>query len=164
MLYAQPRQDSVLQGQDIPDGILVGQAQAGDQRAFELLASRYHCPLVSYIRGFLKDSEEVYDVLQYVFFQLYFSLPILLTNVSLKGWLFQVARNRHLDELRRRRRRAEVPCVKPVDFLRTKKRFPSQYDRIIRGESTNVAPPAWGATLDVSLSCNNKGDQYATTD
>src|SRR5260370_33362306 len=39
---------------------------------------------------------------------LYVSLPILLTNVSLKGWLFQVARNRCLDELRRRRRRAET--------------------------------------------------------
>ena len=32
-----------------------------------------------------------------------------MTNVSLKGWLFQVARNRCLDELRRRRRRAEIP-------------------------------------------------------
>ncbi len=35
--------------------------------------------------------------------------PILLTNVSLKAWLFRVARNRCLDELRRRRRRAEIP-------------------------------------------------------
>ncbi len=109
MSYAQPQHDSVLQGQDVPDGVLVGQAQAGDQRAFELLVSRYHCPLVTYIRGFLKDSEEVSDVLQHVFFQLYVSLPILLTHMSLKAWLFRVARNRCLDELRRRRRRAEVP-------------------------------------------------------
>src|SRR5262249_20464577 len=91
------------------DGVLGGKAQAGDQSAFELLLSRYHYPLVSYIRVFLKDSEEVSDVLQHVFFQLYVSLPILLTNVSLKAWLFRVARNRCLDELRRRRRRAEVP-------------------------------------------------------
>jgi len=109
MSYAQPRQYSVLQGQDVPDGVLVGQAQAGDQRAFELLVSRYHCPLVSYIQGFLKDDDLAYDVLQHVLFQLYVSLPILLTHVSLKAWLFQVARNRCLDELRRRHRRAEVP-------------------------------------------------------
>ena len=109
MLYTQPRQDSVLQEQEVPDGVLVGQAQAGDQRAFELLVSRYHCPLKCYIRGFLKDSEEVDDVLQHVFFHLYVSLPILLTHVSLKPWLFRVARNRCLDELRMRRRRAEVP-------------------------------------------------------
>jgi len=109
MLYAQQRRDSVLRGQEVPDGVLVGQAQAGDQSAFELLVSRYHCPLVSYIRGFLKDDDQAYDVVQHVYLQLYVSLPILLTNVSLKGWLFQVARNRCLDELRRRRRWAEVP-------------------------------------------------------
>jgi len=47
-------------------------------------------------------------VLQHVFLQLYVSLPVLLRNVSLKDWLFQVARNRCLDELRKRRRRAEI--------------------------------------------------------
>jgi RNA polymerase sigma factor (sigma-70 family) len=108
MSDAQPRQYSVLQGQGVPDGVLVGQAQAGDQRAFEFLVSRYHRPLANYIRSFLKDGEQVSDVLQQVYLQLYVSLPILLTNVSLKGWLFQVARNRCLDELRRRRRRAET--------------------------------------------------------
>ena len=109
MSYVQPRHYSMPKGQGVPDGVLVEQALAGDQRAFELLVSRYHRLLVSYIHGFIKDSEQVYDVLQHVFLQLYVSLPILLTNVSLKGWLFQVARNRCLDELRRRCRRTEIP-------------------------------------------------------
>ncbi|HLZ56775.1 MAG TPA: RNA polymerase sigma factor [Ktedonosporobacter sp.] len=108
MLYTQPRHYSVLHKQEVPDGVLVGQAQAGNQRAFELLVSRYHCPLLNYIRVFLKADDQAYDVLQHVHLQLYVSLPILLTNRSLKGWLFQVARNRCLDELRRRRRRAET--------------------------------------------------------
>ena len=109
MAYSQPRQYSVLLGQGVPDGVLIGQAQAGDQRAFEFLVNRYHCPLVSYIRTFLKDGDQVADVLQQVYLQLYLSLPTLLTNVSLKGWLFQVARNRCLDELRWRRRHTEAP-------------------------------------------------------
>src|SRR6266581_5425578 len=109
MLYAQPRQYNVLQGQGVPDGVLVGQALAGDQRAFELLVSRYHHPLVRCIGCFFKDDEQVNDVLQHVFLQLYVSLPMLLRNVTLKGWLFQVARNRCLDELRKRHRRAEIP-------------------------------------------------------
>ena len=109
MTYVQPPQNNVLPGQEVPDGVLVGQAQAGDQQAFELLVSRYQRPLVGYIRVLLKDDDLTYDVLQHVYLQFYLSLPLLLTNVSLKGWLFQVARNRCLDELRRKRRRVETP-------------------------------------------------------
>ena len=108
MRNAQPRKDSILPGQAVPDGVLVGQALAGDQRAFELLISRYQHPLVRCIGGILKDDEQVNDVLQHVFLQLYVSLPTLLRHVSLKGWLFQVARNRCLDELRKRQRRSEI--------------------------------------------------------
>jgi RNA polymerase sigma-70 factor, ECF subfamily len=109
MSYMQTRQYSVPEGLGVPDGVLVGQALAGDQCAFDILVRRYQRLLVSYIHSFLKDGEQVYDVLQHVFFKLYVSLPILLTNVSLKGWLFQVARNRCLDELRIRYRRIEIP-------------------------------------------------------
>src|SRR5256884_1338330 len=94
MSYVQPRHHSVPKGQGVPDGVLVEQALAGNQCAFDILVRRYHRSLVSYIHGFLK---------------LYISLPILVTNVSLKGWLFQVARNRCLDELRIRYRRTEIP-------------------------------------------------------
>src|SRR5437588_3015050 len=106
---AQSQQYSILRGQGVRDGVLVGQALSGDQRAFELLVSRYHPPLMRWIQGFLKDDELANDVLQHVFLQLYVSLPVLLRNVSLKAWLFQVARNRCLDELRKRRWRAEIP-------------------------------------------------------
>lgn len=109
MPKAQPQPYSSLQRKEVPDGLLVEQALAGDQYAFELLANRYHHQLVGYIRGFLKDNDQIYDVLQHVYLQLYLSLPILLRNGSLKGWLFRVARNRCLDELRKRRRRFEVP-------------------------------------------------------
>jgi len=109
MLYAQPPQYSILQGQGVQDGVLVEQALNGDQCAFENLIHRYHRPLLIFIWGFLKDGDQVYDVLQHVFLKLSVSLPMLLTNVSLKPWLFQVARNRCLDELRRRRRQAEIP-------------------------------------------------------
>jgi RNA polymerase sigma factor (sigma-70 family) len=108
MSYVQARPHSVPEGQRATDGVLVEQALAGDQCAFEILVRRYHHPLVSYIYGYIKDSEQVYDVLQHVFLKLYISLPILLTNVSLKAWLFQVARNRCVDELRRRYRRDEI--------------------------------------------------------
>jgi RNA polymerase sigma-70 factor (ECF subfamily) len=108
MLHPQPQQNSILQRKEVPDGLLVGQALAGDQYAFELLVNRYQQQLVGLIQSFLKDHNQSYDILQQVYLQLYLSLPILFTNVSLKGWLFQVARNRCLDELRKRHRRPEL--------------------------------------------------------
>ena len=108
MLYAPSIQQSAPYKQGVPDGTLVKSALAGDQSAFDVLVHRYRRLLASYIGGFFKDSDQVFDVLQHVYLQLYLSLPILLTNVSLHAWLFQVARNRCLDELRRLRRQAAV--------------------------------------------------------
>ncbi|TMB87071.1 MAG: sigma-70 family RNA polymerase sigma factor, partial [Chloroflexi bacterium] len=51
---------------------------------------------------FLGDYDQACDISQQVFLQLYISLPMLRTGNPLKAWLFQVARNRCLDELRRK--------------------------------------------------------------
>lgn len=89
--------------QGISDSILAQQSLAGDQRAFELLVQRYSTPLFNFIYHFLGEYDQACDILQQVFLQLYISLPTLRTGEPLKAWLFQVARNRCLDELRRKR-------------------------------------------------------------
>lgn len=110
MLYTQPIQHpGAYLEQKVPDGVLVTRSLEGDHSAFEALVHRYRTMLTSYIGGFLKDREQILDVLQHVFLQLYLSLPMLLTTVSLHAWLFQVARNRCVDELRRVSRHATVP-------------------------------------------------------
>ena len=109
MAEAKPQPYSLLSRQAVPDSVLVKYARAGDQQAFELLVSRYHSHLTSYIRSFLSDGEQVADVLQEVYLRLYLSLPTLLADRELKGWLFQVAHNRCIDELRKRRRYTEMP-------------------------------------------------------
>jgi len=87
---------------EISDGMLAQQILAGDQQAFETLVQRYSTPLFNFICRFLGDYDLACDVSQQVFLQLYLSLPTLRTGDPLKAWLFQVARNRCLDELRRK--------------------------------------------------------------
>jgi len=87
---------------EISDGILAQQTLAGDQQAFETLIKRYQASLYNFIYRFLSDYDQACDVLQQVFLQLYLSLSTLHTDRPLKAWLFQVARNRCLDELRRK--------------------------------------------------------------
>lgn len=99
----QTREHTKKQTPMITDGLLAQQAMAGDQRAFETLVNRYSTSLFNFIYHFLSDYDQACDVLQQVFLQLYISLPKLRTGEPLKAWLFQVARNRCLDELRRKR-------------------------------------------------------------
>jgi DNA-directed RNA polymerase specialized sigma24 family protein len=108
MSYVPQGNQSTLQGDEPSDGVLLGQAVAGDERAFEALVSRYHYPLLHYIQKILKDNELANDVLQVVLLRFYLSLPTLLTDVALQPWLFQVARNRCLDELRKQRYRPSL--------------------------------------------------------
>ena len=88
---------------EIADGTLAQKALSGDQEAFETLVNRYSTNLFNFICHFLGDYHLACDILQQVFLQLYISLPKLRTGEPLKSWLFQVARNRCLDELRRKR-------------------------------------------------------------
>ena len=87
----------------LTDDILVQQAHLGDQSAFEILVERYRASLFLLVRRLLRDEYLAHDVLQHVFLQLYRSLPTLRPQGTLKAWLCRVARNRCIDELRRRR-------------------------------------------------------------
>jgi RNA polymerase sigma factor (sigma-70 family) len=88
---------------EITDGILAQQSIEGNEEAFEKLVQRYSNPLFHYISRFLNDTDTAADILQHVLTQLYLSLPKLHTGEPLKPWLFRVAHNRCLDELRHKR-------------------------------------------------------------
>jgi len=91
---------------DISDMVLAQQVLSGEQDAFERLVHRYSTPLFNFICRFLGDYDQACDVLQLVFLRFYTSLPKLGTTEPFKPWLFQVARNCCVDELRRRKRYA----------------------------------------------------------
>ncbi|MBE3558463.1 MAG: sigma-70 family RNA polymerase sigma factor [Ktedonobacteraceae bacterium] len=88
------------------DALLARLTLDGDQRAFEVLVRRYSAPLFNFIYRFLGDYDQACDILQQVSLRFYTSLPKLGTAEPFKSWLFRVARNCCVDELRRRRRYA----------------------------------------------------------
>jgi RNA polymerase sigma factor (sigma-70 family) len=91
---------------ELSDAALARQALSGDQLAFESLVHRYSTPLFNFVYRFLGDYDQACDALQQVFMRFYTSLPNLANGEPFKPWLFQVARNCCIDELRRRRRYA----------------------------------------------------------
>jgi RNA polymerase sigma-70 factor (ECF subfamily) len=98
----QTDEKTLILSPEMTDGALIELILAGEQNVFETLVSRYQHSLFSFLCHFLRNSELAADVLQDVFVKLYTSLPTLHTDQPLKPWLFQVARNRALDELRRK--------------------------------------------------------------
>lgn len=88
---------------DISDGDLIQLSLKGDHQAFERLVERYRAPLARFISRLVRDEFLAADIMQHVLLQWYLSLPTLRVDSSLKAWLFQVARNRWRDELRRRK-------------------------------------------------------------
>lgn len=88
---------------EMTDGELIKLVLVGEQSAFEPLVSRYQRPLLNFICHFLGNYDLACDILQDVFVKLYIAIPTLRTHEPLKPWLFQVARNSCLDELRRKR-------------------------------------------------------------
>lgn len=91
---------------EMPDAILANLVLDNNQQAFETLVKRYSTPLFNFICRFLGDYDLACDVLQQVFLRFYTSLPRLGTREPFKSWLFQVARNCCVDEVRRKRRYA----------------------------------------------------------
>jgi RNA polymerase sigma factor (sigma-70 family) len=119
MILMQTQEPTHVDSQTSFDGVLIQRVLAGDQQAFEGLVQRYHLPLFQFICHFLGDYDWACDVLQQVFLQVYLSLPTLQTSHSLKPWLFRVARNRCIDELRHRQaiHFSELELVEKEDDL-----------------------------------------------
>src|SRR5436190_4958665 len=91
---------SITVGDDV-----VSRAQRGDERAFAEIVRAYQAPILSFVRRLVRDRETAEDVTQDVFLRVYRNLPQLESAERLTAWMYGIAHNRALDELRSRTRR-----------------------------------------------------------
>ncbi|GLV56760.1 RNA polymerase sigma factor [Dictyobacter sp. S3.2.2.5] len=87
------------------ESLLAMRVLAGDQEAFTHFVKYYSGPLYNYIYHVLQDAELSADILQNVFTRFYTFLPQMNLDKPFKPWLFQVAHNFCIDEIRSKRRR-----------------------------------------------------------
>jgi RNA polymerase sigma factor (sigma-70 family) len=88
---------------------LVDAVRRGDDRAFELLYSRYRARIGAYIQGMIGDPGRAEDIAQEVFISALRRLRATEQPILLKPWLYEIAKNACIDEFRRARRAQEVP-------------------------------------------------------
>jgi RNA polymerase sigma-70 factor, ECF subfamily len=104
-----------------PDLGVLRKAQRGDERAFTIIVRTYETPVYNYVLRLVNDRVLAEDLTQEVFLRVYQGLPKFSLRSKFTTWLFQVTKNRVLDELRasERRPRALVALddIAPLEVL-----------------------------------------------
>lgn len=85
------------------DAQLVAAVLKGDQERFGDLVERYQGRLVNYLSRLLRSLQEAEDLAQEVFFKLYQALDRYDPRYKFSTWLFRVAQNAAIDQIRKRR-------------------------------------------------------------
>jgi RNA polymerase sigma-70 factor (ECF subfamily) len=104
-----------------PDFGVLRKAQRGDERAFSIIVRTYQVPVYNYVLRLVGDRALAEDLTQEVFLRVFQGLPKFSLRSKFTTWLFQVTKNRVLDELRavERRPRALVALddIAPLEVL-----------------------------------------------
>ena len=87
-----------------PDAALMLLVKQGDTSAFTRLVDKYKQPVVNVASRMLRDQTEAEDIAQNVFVQVYKSAHRYEVSSKFSTWLFTIARNLCLNEIRRRSR------------------------------------------------------------
>jgi RNA polymerase sigma-70 factor (ECF subfamily) len=85
------------------DAELVAAVLAGKRERYGELVERYQARLVNYLLRLVRSQEEALDLAQEVFLKVYQALARYDARYKFSTWLFRVAQNAAIDQLRRRR-------------------------------------------------------------
>ena len=97
------------------DGDLVGRARAGDQVAFARLFEQYHAPILNYLHRMVNDRALAEDLAQDTFIKAYNAQPDTRPNLAFKAWLYRIATNTAISQLRRRKIVQWIPFLADHD-------------------------------------------------
>ncbi|MGB7767783.1 MAG: sigma-70 family RNA polymerase sigma factor [Verrucomicrobiia bacterium] len=117
-----------------PDAILMLRVKRGDRAAFAELVEKYKQPVMNLVYRTLHDEAEAEDLAQNVFLQVYKSAQRYESRAKFSTWLFTIARNLCLNEIRRRSRH-------PADSLEEAHAEHEDQPRQQFEDKTNMAPP-----------------------
>jgi len=104
-----------------PDPGVLRKAKRGDERAFSLIVRAYEQPVYNYVLRLVGDRSLAEDLTQEVFLRVFQGLKSFSDRSRFTTWLFQVTKNRVLDELRASERRPRalvaIDDIAPLEVL-----------------------------------------------
>jgi RNA polymerase sigma-70 factor (ECF subfamily) len=103
---------SLLEGQS--DEALMGRVAHGGQDAFEVLLSRYEDAVITFCYAFVRDRQAAEDLAQETFLRVYRSAGRYRPLAKFTTWLYRIAANLCINELKRSRLRRAVSLDEPA--------------------------------------------------
>jgi RNA polymerase sigma-70 factor (ECF subfamily) len=97
------------------DSELIAQSMNGDDQAYATLIDRYKQALFRHCFAIVRDEDVAKDVAQNAFIKAYFQLLSYNNKFKFSTWLFKIATNLALDELRRQKRR-KIVSLDAIEF------------------------------------------------
>jgi len=90
---------------DLSDHQLIEATKEGDEDAFAEIVERYRNRLTNYLYRMLNDYEEAVDLAQESFVRVYFAIDRYHSNYAFSTYIYRIATNLAISEIRKRKRR-----------------------------------------------------------
>jgi RNA polymerase sigma-70 factor (ECF subfamily) len=92
----------------LSDHELVAAARDGDELAFQEVVRRYRTPITNFVYRMLNDYDMAVDLAQETFVRVYTSIGRYEANYSFSTYIYRIASNLAISEIRKRKRRKVV--------------------------------------------------------
>jgi RNA polymerase sigma-70 factor (ECF subfamily) len=119
------------------DHELLAGIRDGDESAFQEIVRRYRNPITNFVYRMIDDYERSVELAQETFIRVYTSAARYQANYSFSTYIYRIATNLAISELRRRKRRRFVSLFSPFNDD--------------NGDPVEIDPPDSGPLQDQSL-------------
>lgn len=145
---AETPNDESVSAKKLSDHQLIEATKRGDEAAFAEIVNRYRNPLTNFLYRMLNDYEEAVDLAQETFVRVYFAIERYHTDYAFSTYIYRIASNLAISEIRRRKRRKLMSLTgfftyegEEVDFNPPDKK-PSPDAEFLEEEEKNVIAKA----------------------
>jgi RNA polymerase sigma-70 factor (ECF subfamily) len=107
---------TAVQAEKLSDHELIEATRKGDEDAFAEIISRYRNQITNYLYRFLNDYEEAVDLAQETFVRVYFAMERYHTDYAFSTYIYRIATNLAISEIRKRKRRRLVSLTGLFQF------------------------------------------------
>ncbi len=107
---------TTVQAEKLSDHQLIEATKKGDEDAFAEIMTRYRSQITNYLYRFLNDYEEAVDLAQETFVRVYFAIERYHTDYAFSTYVYRIATNLAISEIRKRKRRKLVSLTGLFQF------------------------------------------------